>query len=398
MHYLKQLWNFEVTADYARSLKFLPLLTIIALTGYVFFEMLVAPPGAEFLTLAEVKQYFSPGAGASFLKTENTALLIWMILLPFTIGVRIFVSVYGYFIKSEIADRGLFYRNILVYTSSGLMTILIGVLLLLAGGFVYLATGHSFSQGFDFIAATETQLTGSISSVIPTLFVAPSKIIALLLALTLYSLTGYFLHWLTHVSRLLWHVVHAPHHLPDFLHPIGNPLAFTFDFVLLIPKVLSGAVLTKLFYSQPLVLEMGIWSLLMYNFEIFNHATVHYRFIQKYAVLRFLTQLFGGHGAYHYVHHSSAKEHQMANMGGGLFLLWDRIFGTFAEPPVEPPAIGWTNNPDIYMNPFRVILGGPARIVYELRENKNWKTRLLILFGPVNYMPPHTTDYIRKGG
>ena len=48
------------------------------------------------------------------------------------------------------------------------------------------------------------------------------------------------------------------------------------------------------------------------------------------------------------------------------------------------------------MNPLRVIFGGPARIIYELRMNKNWKTRFLILFGPINYEPEISINYIKK--
>jgi hypothetical protein len=104
----------------------------------------------------------------------------------------------------------------------------------------------------------------------------------------------------------------------------------------------------------------------------------------------------GGHGAYHYLHHSSALEHQMVNLGGGIALLWDHVFGTFREPPLNAPAVGWTNNPEIYHNPLRVIFGGPARILYELRHNRGIALRLRVLFGPVDWNPPQTKDYLKK--
>lgn len=365
---------------------------------YVVTELLFLSPSPDFLTWSEFKEYFghnSPTEGA-LAESGNIFPFIWAGLLLFTFCTRMYVSIFGYFVRSKVKDTGLFYRNMLVYTSAGIMSILLLILMLLAAGLLFRAMGFSFSDGFAFLQKAELHLTENIKDNVPTLLVVKSKGLALLLALTVYSLTGYFIHWLTHVSRFLWHVVHAPHHLPDFLHPIGNPLAFTFDFFLLIPKVVLSAVLTKLVYSEPLVLEMAIFALLGYNLEIFNHATVHYEFVRNNRVLHFLSQLFGGNGAYHYVHHSSAKEHQMANMGGGAFLIWDRVFGTFTEPPVVPPAIGWTDDPEIHMNPFRVIFGGPARILYELQMNKDWRSRFLILFGPINYQPKITIDYIKK--
>ncbi len=389
---LKQIWNFEITTEQAAKFTWLPVLIIILSAGYIAMELLILPSLPEFLTVSEFKDYLNQNDADK----NNTVLILFVSLLIITFLTRQFVSVYGFFIKSKITNRALVYRSFLVYTTSGIIGLAASIVLLLAGGLIFLASGFSFADGAAFITKTETDLSAGISRYIPTLFVTHSKILALLLTLTVYSFTAYFMHYLTHVSRFLWHVAHGPHHLPDFLHPIGSPLAYTFDIFLLLPKVLAMAVISKLFYSEPLILEMGIYSLLMYNFEIFNHATVHYNFIRKYAVLRFFTQFFGGHGAYHYVHHSSAKEHQMANLGGGMFLLWDRVFGTFVEPPVEPPAIGWTNNPAIYMNPLRVIFGGPARIIYELRMNKNWKTRFLILFGPINYEPEISINYIKK--
>lgn len=398
MQLLKRIWNFEVTSAQAGKITWLPLVIMLFMAIYIVTELLFFPPSADFLTWNEFKEYFNQDVikASSFLETKNIFPFVWASLLLITFCTRMFVSIFGYFVQSKVPDTGLFYRNFLVYTSAAIMSIGIGIFILLLAGIINQALGFSFSDGYAFLINIERHLDETLRNNIPTLFVVQSKIIALLLVLTIYSLTGYFVHWLTHVSRFLWHVVHAPHHLPDFLHPIGNPLAFTFDFFLLIPKIVLGGVLSKLFYTEPLILEIAIFTLLSYNLEIFNHATVHYNLVRKYRVLHFLAQFFGGNGAYHYVHHSSAKEHQMANMGGGIFLIWDSVFGTFTEPPIQPPAIGWTNNPVTYMNPFRVIFGGPARIFYELRMNKDWKSRFLILFGSIHYEPKITIDYIKK--
>jgi sterol desaturase/sphingolipid hydroxylase (fatty acid hydroxylase superfamily) len=391
MQFFQRLWNFEITPARAAKVTWVPMVIMLLLPVYIVAELLFLSPTSDFLTWHEFKEYFGNSFSTEATSAESNTVFpfIWAGLLLLTFCTRMYVSVYGYFVRSKVTDTGLFYRNLLVYTSAGMMTILIVIFMLLGAGFIYQALGFSFSDGFAFLEKTEQHLAAGIKRIIPTLFVVKWKWLAILLALSVYSLTGYFLHWLTHVSRFMWHVVHAPHHLPDFLHPLGTPLGNTFDFFLLIPKVVLSAVLTQLFYTEPLVLEMAILALLGYNFEIFNHATVHYELVRKNRVLYFLSQFFGGNGAYHYLHHSSAKELQMANLGGGVFLMWDRLFGTYTEPPVHAPAIGWTNNPDTYMNPFRVLFGGPARIMYELKMNKDWKSRFLILFGSINYKTCH---------
>jgi sterol desaturase/sphingolipid hydroxylase (fatty acid hydroxylase superfamily) len=216
------------------------------------------------------------------------------------------------------------------------------------------------------------------------------------LAVTLYSFLNYFEHWLSHKNRFLWHVVHGPHHLPDLLHPIGAPLAYSFDIFFIPIRVVMGAALTKLVYAEPMLLESALFALASYCFEIFNHSTAHYKLSARSGILRFFSKLAGGHGAYHYLHHSSAERHQMTNLGAGLWMIWDRLFGTFEEPPLETPAVGWTGNPELHHNPLRVVFGGPARIWYEWRHNRGFSTRMKIFFGSVFWNPPVTTDYLKK--
>jgi sterol desaturase/sphingolipid hydroxylase (fatty acid hydroxylase superfamily) len=231
---------------------------------------------------------------------------------------------------------------------------------------------------------------------VPTLVALPQKWMAGVLAVTLYSFINYFEHWLSHKNRFLWHVVHGPHHLPDMLHPIGAPLAYTFDLFFIPVRVVLGAMLTKLVYAEPMLLESALFALASYCFEIFNHSTAHYTLSARSGLLRFISKLAGGHGAYHYLHHSSAARHQMTNLGAGLWMLWDRIFGTFEEPPREVPAVGWTGNPELYHNPLRVVFGGPARIWYELRNNPGLGMKMRIIFGSVFWNPPRTIDFLKK--
>ena len=58
--------------------------------------------------------------------------------------------------------------------------------------------------------------------------------------------------------------------------------------------------------------------------------------------------------------------------------------------------VGWTDNPEVYYNPIRVVFGGPARIGYELRHNRGFGMRMKILFGSVMWNPPMTIDYLKK--
>lgn len=377
-------WNAEVDAERAKRAAWLPATIVAVLFVYIWTELLFLSPDERFLSLPEA---------LSFDPADGWWPAVWVAALVVTFSVRMSVSVIGYFVAADEFDRGLFLRNLLVYAPAAGLHILI----IVAGAAVVFALGTLASAlGFGDTTNLYGVLIAWIDRSVPTLVHLPAMPWALLLAWTLYSFTSWFVHWLGHVSRLLWHVCHAPHHMPDFLHPLGAPLAFGFGFLVWIPRTLCTAMLAKLFTAEPLVFEAAVVALLGYSFEIFNHSSVHYDLVRRNRLLRFVTALFGGHGAYHYVHHSSAREHQMANLGGGVFLLWDRVFGTFVEPPRERPAIGLTGNPEIHLNALRVVFGGVARIAFELRANPSWRTRFLILFGPIDYMPPVTRDYVKK--
>jgi sterol desaturase/sphingolipid hydroxylase (fatty acid hydroxylase superfamily) len=396
--WFKKVWDFEIDEENAARATFVPGVIIFATIIYILTELLFMAPDSNILKLSQYQAFVNKEITFenSFKITSDYFPVVWIGLVIFTFSFRFFISVHGYFFNSKVENKGLLYRNLLVYASSGVLTIIFSALILIIAGGIYLALGFNFSDGMLFLSNIEHTVSGWIHLYIPTLIKIPYKIPVLIIAFSLYSLTAYFLHWLTHVSRFLWHVVHAPHHLPDYLHPLGAPLAYTFDFFLLLPKVVAAGLITKLFYTEPLILETGLLALFFYNFEIFNHSAVHYSLARKNKFIHFMSQLTGGGGAYHYLHHSSAKEHQMANIGGGLFMIWDRLFGTFVEPSEERPVTGWTDSPPTRMNPFRVILGGPAKILYELKHNKDWKTRFLIIFGHIEYMPPVTKEFIKK--
>jgi hypothetical protein len=53
--------------------------------------------------------------------------------------------------------------------------------------------------------------------------------------------------------------------------------------------------------------------------------------------------------------------------------------------------------PTMKLNPFRIIFSGLAQMVYELRMNRDWLTRMKIIFGGIYYVPPITKDFLVIG-
>jgi alkylglycerol monooxygenase len=141
-------------------------------------------------------------------------------------------------------------------------------------------------------------------------------LLAALLAFVLYDFVYYVDHRSTHTFRLLWASHRVHHQTRDFhlltglrMSVVGPLLAFPFRLplaVLGVPPALFASIdalhaLSTFFLHARLVRELGPvgW--------VFNTP------------------------AHHRVHHSAAERHFGRNFGGVL-IVWDRLFGTYAAP------------------------------------------------------------------
>jgi sterol desaturase/sphingolipid hydroxylase (fatty acid hydroxylase superfamily) len=128
------------------------------------------------------------------------------------------------------------------------------------------------------------------------------------------------------------------------------------------------------------------------TFAIYAHNSAYYEWFGKQKILMFIAGMFGN-GNYHDMHHSALKGHEYINLAGFGWYFWDRVFGTYVVPYKEKPPVGLTGSPELHMNPIRLALSGMAQMVYEWKHNKDFRTRMLILFGGSDYVPPASKDF-----
>jgi len=84
---------------------------------------------------------------------------------------------------------------------------------------------------------------------------------------------------------------------------------------------------------------------------------------------------------HHQVHHA-ANESCLDRNYGGVLILFDRLFGTFAEPPeAEPLRYGLVGAAPSY-NPFAIALGQWIALLRDARRANGIAARLSALFGP----------------
>jgi sterol desaturase/sphingolipid hydroxylase (fatty acid hydroxylase superfamily) len=276
---------------------------------------------------------------------------------------------------------------------SNVVAIITTFLLFSAAGLIWLSLGFTFSDGEKFISSIGTMLTDFMKDRIPTVFYIPYPF-ALFAGAIIGGLPGYFTHWLSHKSRLLWYVSHRCHHTAEIMHPAGiGPFSFLPEIFTAIPGALLTAAASKLFWYEPMIWEAFLLSVVNVFTEKFNHSSGLYAFAYKNPVVRSISSYFGN-GVYHYMHHTSKKGQEIVNVGGGPFLIWDRIFGTYRTPEKHRPKVGLTGNPEIVLNPFSIVFSGWQTILWELKHNPSFIVRFKIIFGSVNYKPPQTREFL----
>jgi sterol desaturase/sphingolipid hydroxylase (fatty acid hydroxylase superfamily) len=101
--------------------------------------------------------------------------------------------------------------------------------------------------------------------------------------------------------------------------------------------------------------------------------------------------------SHHRVHHATNPRYLDRNYAG-IFIIWDRLFGTFVpEDDAEPCRYGIVKNIGSF-NPIRIALHEWVAIAADLRRAKTWRERLAYVFGPPGWSPDgsrQTSDQIR---
>lgn len=218
--------------------------------------------------------------------------------------------------------------------------------------------------------------------------------LALVLACFLGDFCFYWSHRWCHKIRFFWNLGHINHHRTRELCQLTqavDPQSLLLDtaggkvFVLLFLPLL-----TKLFSLD--IRDSG-WALIaIIVFDTWtdpSHSVTLYYAETRFPLLKAFRKLLVT-PAVHYTHHSREERHNISDgcNFGARFTLWDRLFGTYAEPPATIPQAGlFSEEADYCRTPLRFLFHPWVRMLQELKINKlrYWP---LILFGSTSYEPP----------
>lgn len=174
----------------------------------------------------------------------------------------------------------------------------------------------------------------------------------------------YWMHRIDHYCRFFW-AVHVTHHSSEefnltvgFRSSVFQPL---YRFIYFIPLSLVG--------FDPLDV------MFMYAATQIYGILIHTKTVGKLGFL----ELFLSTPSHHRVHHGSNTKYLDKNMGM-IFIIWDRVFGTF-EKEEEVVVFGLTENLKSY-NPMTMVFHEWRAIIEDLKKQTSIKNKFMYVFGP----------------
>jgi sterol desaturase/sphingolipid hydroxylase (fatty acid hydroxylase superfamily) len=190
-------------------------------------------------------------------------------------------------------------------------------------------------------------------------------------AFVLYDFCYYWNHRLGHERNVLW-AAHAVHHQSEDYN-LSTALrqtstGFIFGWIFYLPMALVGV--------PPLVFLSVAALNLLYQFW------VHTRHIPKLGWFEWLFITPSNHR----VHHAQNPIYMDRNYGG-VFIVWDRLFGTFQEELDEHPVVFGVTVPLASWNPLWANLQVYAGLWHDARRASAWWDRLRIWFMPTGWRP-----------
>ena len=188
-------------------------------------------------------------------------------------------------------------------------------------------------------------------------------------ALLIWDFLYYWDHRWSHERRVLW-ASHVNHHSSE-RYNLSTALRQSWSSPIVhwvfMPMLVLG-------FSPALVARAGQWNLL-YQYW------VHTETIDR---LPLGLESLMNSASHHRVHHGSNPQYLDRNYGG-IFIVWDRLFGTF-EPEGERVRYGLTKNIDTF-NPVKVAYHEFAALFRDLTGARSWSERRNFLLGPPGWTP-----------
>ena len=191
-----------------------------------------------------------------------------------------------------------------------------------------------------------------------------------LLAFVLYDFLYYWNHRMGHEMSILWaaHVVHHSSEEYNLTTALRQTSGSIINWLFFIPLALLGVPLEMMVTIAALNLVYQFW--------------VHTRHIDRLGVLDRLIVTPSNHR----VHHAQNDRYIDRNYGG-VFIIWDRMFGTFEPEDNDDPPIYGIRTPLKSWNPVWSNWHLYRQLILDSLSTQRWSDKFRVWFGRTGWRP-----------
>jgi len=192
-----------------------------------------------------------------------------------------------------------------------------------------------------------------------------------IIAFLLYDLSYYWMHRMHHEIKILWATHSVHHHGEDFNLATAlrqTSTGWLWKWIFYMPMIMLGVP------GEVFVSVAGIN--LVYQFWVHTKHIGHLGILEKI----FITPM--NHG----IHHAKNKEYIDANYGG-VFIIWDRMFGTYIPERSDIKPVYGTATPLSSWNPIWANFQVFSIMVKDTIKTKSWKDKIKVWFAKTYWRP-----------
>ena len=192
-----------------------------------------------------------------------------------------------------------------------------------------------------------------------------------IMAFLLYDLSYYWMHRMHHEIKILWATHSVHHHGEDYNLATAlrqTSTGWLWKWVFYMPMIILGVPV------EVFITVAGIN--LVYQFWVHTEHIGHLGFLEKI----FITPMN------HRIHHAKNKEYIDANYGG-VFIIWDRMFGTYTPQRADLQPVYGTATPLNSWSPLWANFQVFSIMIKDTIKTKSWKDKIKVWFSETYWRP-----------
>jgi len=192
-----------------------------------------------------------------------------------------------------------------------------------------------------------------------------------IIAFLLYDLSYYWMHRMHHEIKILWATHSVHHHGEDYNLATAlrqTSTGWLWKWIFYMPMIMLGVPV------EVFIAVAGVN--LVYQFWVHTEHIGHLGWLEKI----FITPMN------HRIHHAKNKEYIDANYGG-VFIIWDRMFGTYTPQRSELQPVYGTATPLNSWNPMWANFQVFSIMIKDTIKTKSWKDKIKVWFSQTYWRP-----------